>query len=264
VLWLLLLLSIIAGVMLVEARSERRLAAAGVAVIDSRLVADAAINRAIMSLVNAQDPERWRLDGTPRRLRVLDRDVEVWIESESGKIDLNASRADLLAALFRSQGVAPAEADQLADRAVAWRSPLRPGTPDDAADPYRAAGRSYGPRHAPFRSVDELRLVLGMTDELQRSVTPALTVYARTSDVDRQVAGDPVLRALAEAGDKLADAQRAARELDQASGIDRRPEMGEALNISARVTRDQVVVTRTAVLRLTGDRRQPCWVLAWH
>jgi general secretion pathway protein K len=249
VLWLLLLLSIIGGIMLVEARSERRLAATGVALVEARLAADAAINRAIMSLVNSQDSEKWRLDGTPREIRVFDHDVEVRVESERGKIDLNMARPDVLAALFRGQAVPPAEAEQLADRVIAWRSPLRSGMADDAADPYRAVNRTYGPRHAPFRSVDELRLVLGMTDELQVTLMPVVTIYSRSPDVDRQVATSEVLRTLTAAGDKIAETQREARERGQASGIDRRPAMGEALTICARIT---------------GDRRQPYWVLAWQ
>jgi type II secretory pathway pseudopilin PulG len=137
VLWLLLLLSIIGGVMLVEARSERRQAATEATLLQARLTADAGIDRAILSLVNGGDAERWRLDGTPRALRLFDRDIEVRIESEAGKIDLNAAPPPLLAALFRSQGMPPAEAEQLAGRVAAWRTPLRPAMPDDAADPYK-------------------------------------------------------------------------------------------------------------------------------
>src|SRR5690348_16526476 len=77
VLWLLLLLGIIAGVLLAEARSERHQAATAAARLQARLIADAAINRALLSLVNAQDPEHWRLDGTPRRLPLFGHNIAV-------------------------------------------------------------------------------------------------------------------------------------------------------------------------------------------
>jgi general secretion pathway protein K len=160
--------------------------------------------------------------------------------------------------------MAPAEAEQLGGRVSAWRTPLRPAMPDDAADPYRADGRSYGPRHGPFRSVDELRLVIGMTDELQRDLAPLLTIYSRAGEVDRQVATAAVLGALAEMGDRLAASQRDARENGQAAGVERAPAMGEAVRISARVEAGDVMTVRTAVVRLTGDRREPYWVLAWR
>ena len=264
VLWLLLLLSIIAGMLLRGAESERDLAATEIALADARLVADAGINRAILSLVNPQDPLKWRLDGTGQSVHLLDRDIEVAVESEAAKIDLNMAPAPLLAALLRSQGVAPGDADEIAGRIVAWRTPLAPGEPDQAADDYRAAGRTYSPFHAPFRSVDELRLVLGITDALQASVLPAVTVYARSPSVDRQVASDIVLRALEEGGDALAASQREARDAGNASGIDRAPVLGEALTITTEAAEGQVTAVRSAVIRLTGDRRIPYWVLAWQ
>jgi general secretion pathway protein K len=129
---------------------------------------------------------------------------------------------------------------------------------------FQAAGRSYVPRHGPFRVVDELRLVLGMTGELQDTLAPIITWYSRTGDIDRQIAPDAVLGALTEMGDRLAQSQGEARSRGQDSGVDRRPVMGEALTIRARIEDDNLVMTRSAVVRLAGDRREPYWVLAWH
>jgi general secretion pathway protein K len=264
VLWLLLLLSVIGGMLLRGAESERDGALTEIALTDARLLADAGINRAILSVANPQDPLKWRLDGTAQTLHLLGHDVDVSVESEAAKIDLNLAPRDLLAALFRSRGVAPGDAGDIADRIVAWRSPLAPGEPDEAADRYRDAGRSYRPTHEPFGSIDELRLVFGMTDALQAGLVSAVTVYSRNPSVDRQVAGTIVLRALEEAGDTLAASQRAARDKGHASGVDRAPVLGEALRITARVANGQVTVLRTAVIRVTGDRRVPYWVLAWR
>jgi general secretion pathway protein K len=264
VLWLLLILSVIGGMLLRGAESERDLAATEVALTDARLLADAGINRAILSVANTRDPLKWRLDGTSQILGLLGHEVEVAVESEAAKIDLDMAPRDLLAALFRSQGVAPGDAGDIADRVVAWRAPLAPGEPDQAADRYRAEGRSYTPTHSPFRSIDELRLVLGLTDDLQAKLITAVTVYSRSPSVDRQVAGDTVLWALQEAGDGLAQSQREARRQGQAAGIDRAPVLGEALRITAKVSDGQMTTIRSAVIRVTGDRRVPYWVLAWR
>jgi general secretion pathway protein K len=264
VLWLLLILSVIGAMLLRGAGSERELAASEVTLTQARLLADAGINRAVMSLTNAQDPLKWRLDGTKQAIQLLDHDIEIAVQSEAAKIDLNLAPPKLLAALLRSQGVAPGDAGEIADRIVAWRSPLAAGEPDGAADIYRDAGRRYGPLHGTFRSVDELRLVLGMTDELQTALSAAVTVYSRNPAVDRQVADDIVLHALEEADDALAGSQRAARSQGQASGIDRAPLLGEALTITATVRSDSMTMIRSAVVRVTGDKRVPYWVLAWR
>jgi general secretion pathway protein K len=264
VLWLLLLLGLVARILLSEARSDRRAVAIEDRLVENRLLADAGINRAILSLVNRQDTERWRLDGTPRSVRLFDLDIEVRVESESGKIDINVASPDMLGALFRSQGLGSGDADELADRVVSWRTPLDLGLPDAAANPYREAERPYVPRHGPFVTVDELRLVIGMTDELQEKVAPMITIYSHTPDIDRQVATEPVLDVLAEMGDGLARTQRDARAQGQASGVERLPTMGEAVTIRSHVSEAEISVTRTAVVRLAGDRREPFWVLAWN
>lgn len=264
VLWLLLLLSVLGGMLLRGAEGERDGAATEIALIEARLLADAGINRTILSLTNPQDPLKWRLDGTVQSLQLLGRSIDVSVESEAAKIDLNLAPRELLAALLRSQGVAPGDAGDIADRIVAWRTPLAAGEPDLAADRYRDEGRPYRPTHEPFRSVEELRLVLGMTDALQAALVPAVTVYSRSPSVDRQVAGNTVLQALQEAGDTLAGGQRSARDQGQAAGVDRAPVLGEALRITVRVADDHVMTLRSAVIRQTGDRRVPYWILSWR
>ena len=102
-----------------------------------------------------------------------------------------------------------------------------------------------------------------MTDTLQANVSSAVTVYARSATVDRQVAGDIVLRALEEGGDALTASQREARDAGNTSGIDLAPVLGEALTITTKAA-GQVTTVQSAVVRLTGDRRIPYWVLAWH
>jgi general secretion pathway protein K len=264
VLWLLLLLTTIAGMLRLGAESDRDLAASDVAIFQARLIADAGINRALLSLIDPRDLLKCRLDGTRQRVALLDHGVEIAVSSEAAKIDLNLASPALLAALLRSKGTGAGEADEIAARIVAWRSPLDPGTPDPAADAYRDAGRAYRPPHRPFRTIDELRLVLGMSDALQAALAGDVTIYALTPSVDRQVANDDVLKALQESGDGLAASQLDAREAGQAAGIDRAAAPGEAVTITATYTTEDITMTRTATIRLTGDRHAPYRVLSWR
>ena len=49
---------------------------------------------------------------------------------------------------------------------------------------YRAAGYAYGPRDGPFETVEELKLVMGMTPLLFEALAPVLTIYSQTPWVD--------------------------------------------------------------------------------
>jgi general secretion pathway protein K len=264
VLWLLLLLAVIVANLRHEVRTERRLAATSLLRLDDRLIEDGAINRAILSLFHAGDPLRWRLDGTPLTITLLGHDIEVRIWSESGKIDLNTAPPALLTSLFQSQGLDGADADMIAGRIIDWRSPGPPVGPDPAAAPYLEAGRAYRPRHGPFRTVGELRLVLGMTDALQAALAPVVTVYSGAPNVDRQIAGDAVLQVLKDSGDSLAESQLSARQAGNAAGNDRAITAGEAVTISARILGPGSHIARRAVLRITQDQREPYWVLDWQ
>jgi hypothetical protein len=102
-----------------------------------------------------------------------------------------------------------------------------------------------------------------MTDTLQSQLISAITVYSRSPSVDRQVAGDLVLRALLETGDSLAGIQREARAQGNAAGVDRVPILGEALRVTCRVE-DGQIQTRSAVIRVTGDKRTSYWILDWQ
>ncbi len=237
--------------MLHGVRQERQLAATALATVQGRLIADGAINRAILDLVTRPDAHR-RLDGTAEADTVFDVPVTVSIESESGKIDLNASTSDTLSALFVYAGVTPGAADLLADRVIEWRSPGPPLGPDPAAAPYDAEGLVYRPRHGPFRSIGELRLVAGMNDAIQHAVEPMVTVYSRSATIDRQVARAQVLEMLGEAAGT-----------DEA-GAARPPKVGEAFTIRARCSVGGIEMDRAAVIGVTQDGRQPYWVMAWR
>lgn len=264
VLWALLLLSVLGGSFLVEARTTRIVADTGAAQLRARLISDGAINRAIMALLDMRDPLRLPLDGSTRIIRLFDRDIRLRVESESGKANLNAAPLGLLTALFRSVEVSPEDADALAARVVAWRTPSSDNARGDENALYRDAGRSYQPRFGQFGSVGELRLVLGMTDALQAALAPLTTVWSGDSAIDRSVAGEAMLRVLEREGDSLAAAQRVARDAGQAAGAGRVLAVGEAVTIAARLEMPDLVVERTAVIQLAGDRREPYRVLAWH
>jgi general secretion pathway protein K len=139
------------------------------------------------------------VDGVPQAFSFDGLAMTISVQSEAGLIDLNAADETTIAGLFTAAGLAPDTAKTLAASVVDWREPV-----DGDDDPTRTRGTTdgqyasagYMPRHNPFQTVDELKLVVGMTPALFARVAPVLTVYSREADVDEDVAPVAVLNAL--------------------------------------------------------------------
>jgi general secretion pathway protein K len=264
VLWVLLLLSVLGSSFLLQARATRTVANTATSQLEARMLADGAINRTIASLLDPRDPLRLTLDGAPREIELLDHRITVTCQSETGKVDLNTASERLLGTLFGGLGLSEEKAASLAKQIAIWRSPLRNDADQSAVTLYKDAGRTYGPRFGMFRSIGELRLIVGMTDDLQDAATPFVTVWSNTGTVDLGVADESLLRILAAKNDNLASSQSTARKNGNAAGASRAAALGEVLTITAAASTRGVTVKRTAAIQIAGDKTQPYRVLAWH
>lgn len=276
VLLVIAVLSLIAASMLTSSRVASQLVHYAHERARSGAVAEAGINRAILALLDPQPVRRWRFDGTPYQVSLLGTAVTLRIQDELGKIDLNAADRPLLLGLFSSAGLGPKAADLLVDKILDWRDGGGGGVKrlhGATAEDYRIARYSYHPRGAPFQRVDELLLVMGMTHDLFRRVEPALTVYSGRALIDPQVAPREAQAALAQMDQTQADRMIAARRAADSSIArqDGPPSEGTiepATSIAGRAYAISVEIANNertnAVIRLTGDPRQPYWVLAWR
>ena len=210
VLWGLMIISLIAAVMLSSARVSYRQATYGVEQAQRQALADAATARAVLGLLDTRLDHRWRVDGVPQIWDFDGQRMVVAVEDEGGKIDLNASGDPAIRQLVNA--VAP-KASGLADNILDWRQQtgdlhrLQGATGAD----YAAAARDYHPRGGPFQSVDELKLVLGMTPAIFESLVPAVTVYSGRAKVNLATAPEAVLMAAAGQDAEAAAATVAAR-----------------------------------------------------
>ena len=171
-------------------------------------------------------------DGRVYTVKIEDRQYRLSVEAEQGKVDLNAVQDAFLHQLLRwLQGRNAREGDALADCLLDWRDSdnlVRLSGAEEEA--YTRAGLVQVPADGPFASVDEMRLVLGMTPQLyfgplgqgrghegferwDGGLRDLFTVYNGTADVLLDYAPPP-LRAfyedLAAAGgaEGLAETQR--------------------------------------------------------
>src|SRR5262249_33023176 len=72
------------------------------------------------------------------------------------------------------------------------------------------AGLDYGPANAPFQTIDEMSLVLGMTPDTLALARPYLSIYTQSGQPNAEGASDVVRRALALAKQKIRAGEAAA------------------------------------------------------
>src|SRR5262249_22514762 len=120
--------------------------------------------------------------------------------------------------------------------------------------------------NGPFQSVDELKLVLGITPAIYRRVEPALTVYSGRPFLDPQFAPPQALAALPGQSREATAAVIAARSAQGArAGIVGSPTLGgRAFSIRLEIARPEGPQTREVVVRLTDQPNDPYWVLSWR
>jgi general secretion pathway protein K len=128
------------------------------------------------------DARIFHTDGTVYAWQFANRRVHISIKDEASKIDLNTAPEALLAALFAAVGVNRGKAQSLAAAIADFRDADNMPRPQGAEEAeYRAAGLSWGPKNAPFQTVEELQQVLGVTPEVYDRAAPDLTTYIANS-----------------------------------------------------------------------------------
>ena len=254
-----------------SAQRERR--ALDAAETDAAL--DAGVVRAVLGITDPRPQQRWRVDGVAQQFVLDGRTIRVTVQDEFGRIDLNAADGSLLNQLLRSAGVPEDGAEALTDNILDWR-----GRPSDfrrlhgasAAD-YAKAGLAWRPRHGAFQSVDELRLVLGMSPALFARLRPALTVYSHHPAIDITTAPREALLAYyPNQPNRVGELMAKRSEARSANAIAGRPgTLADISNLSGRVF--DIVVEMPSKLRagkheaivmLTNADSPAMLVMAWH
>lgn len=277
VLWVVTLLSVIAGNFAFSMRGEAQIARNLLSTAQAQAQADAGVQRAWYELMKPPtELNRWVGDGAPHELGLTDGILRISIQDESGKIDLNTASEALLVGLFRSVGVTAESATALVEGVQDWRDSdkLRRLHGAEEAE-YLAAGKNYAPSNAPFETVDELQRVLGMTPELFRLLEPALTVYSKQPGVNTAVAQSATLLAIPGVNPEtvqqflvlrqsmLANQQNAPA-LVGAGAFASGPSGASVYAVRSKVQMvDGTVFVRQAVARITRNPKRPVTLLAW-
>lgn len=197
VLMVIALLSLVALTMSQGARQDIRVAALNKHRAEAQALADGLAVLTIRRVVNGKshgpNDQALKTDGTPLECLVGGSAATITVHDAAGLVDLNTSTRDQLERLLTGVGVDIDRASRLAAAIIDFRDyddVTLPGGAETAE--YLAAGRGYGPKNAPFETVDELEQVLGMTPELMTKIRPLITVHSQNDSVDLEAASEAV------------------------------------------------------------------------
>lgn len=205
VLWVIVMLTVMAASFSLNMRREINLVGYARASATAGSVAEAGIYYAMLRLLETDIQKKWRSDGSVYEFYFAGARVRVRVFDEAGKFNLNYLSETLAHHLLQSLGTEVEEAG-IADAILDWVDSDEFKRPSGAeADEYLAAGLDYGPRNQPFRSIQELQLVLGVSGDLYRKLEPMVTVYTLSSGMDPTTASEKVLRILPGVTEEIID-----------------------------------------------------------
>lgn len=211
-LWLLVTMASVALAVALDARARRLIVANRVDDARARAAADAGLAHARARLdgllrddelraalsAGGRTRDPWaRLDTLLRRPVALgDGGYAVTLRDAGATLNLDHADEDELRTLFTGLRVDAGDADRLAQAVLDWRDADDLPRPRGAeASEYLQRGAAVLPRNAPFRDVNELGDVRGMTPALLARLRPFLGV-AGSGRVDLSTAPPPVILAL--------------------------------------------------------------------
>ena len=195
VIWVLTLLTIMAGSFALTMRRETTVISA---VKDNAIMlaaAETGITIAQQMLLLADENKRWRADGSVYQLQYKDAEIRVRLLSEQGKIDINKADEVMLTTMMNSTTFEMDKQQELVSAIIDWRDK------DDLVrlngaekQQYEDAGLAYQPANTNFQLIDELQMVLGMNATIFQELQPLITVYSSQPKVNLSVASKEVLQ----------------------------------------------------------------------
>jgi len=267
VLWLLALLTILATAMTVLSVDARRHSEHFGEAAQVRESLDSAIRLTLLPWMAS--PNTAGMRSTTVDQEVAGIPIRVTIESDAGRIDLNETPTDLIAAYFEAAGWPAERAKTLAARIVDWRDPKDMAEALGAEAPiYANTGRRNPPRNGPFQSVGELRRVFG-GEALDEGLVDGLTVYSRRAEPSRSECVPSVCAALNWRDRHLTAGADETTSREPPSSVtvslqDQVSLIGEIIRVRACAQDNRHAPCRQLIGRLTGNTTHPLQVFEWQ
>ena len=181
IVWIVLLLSLITIGIIKLSFSQRQAFESRKTEIENQLMAESALD--VFMHRYFFDTTRQIFEGGSFAL--AGERIDVIVENENTKINVNRASIDLLSATFAAENIPPERATILAAQIVDWRD--ENDVPENGGaeiNDYIAASKEVLPRNGPFETVGEVSNILDMQVSEFRCLRPILTVYSLRNDVD--------------------------------------------------------------------------------
>lgn len=276
VLWLVTLLTIMTASYHTAARTESQLLAQSVRGAQADALAEAGVWLVVGEHLRSASSGARRAARMERTYELGGSAIRTSLADASGWINLNTAQPELLDAALERAVADSASRAAFVQAIVDWRDDNHEKSPRGAEDDdYARSGYSYGAKDAPFATVDELRRVAGMTDDLFRAVAPLFTVYGSQARINGEAAPAAVLSALpgadapavAEILRRRADETTDASSTPPARTLDNRFIQGgvsDVYVVTATAESGGATSKLTAIVRYTRGERESVQVLAWE
>ncbi|HCT99660.1 MAG TPA: general secretion pathway protein GspK [Methylococcaceae bacterium] len=236
VLWIMSLLMLMAGSFSLTMRRESTGVSGSLSQAKAIAQAQGGVALAQAMLLHEDESKRWRVDGSVYEISTQHAVMRIQIQSQAGKIDINSAPMTLLHHVFQYAPLDSQAQLNVENAILDWRDADDTPRPFGAEkDDYQKAKLHYAPRNKPFRSMAELQMVRGMTEEVLAWMQPIFTVYAAgQTDIDYALAPRDVLAVLPEVDVNLLDTYFIARQKSAATNapppaIPRRQNAGQAM-----------------------------------
>jgi general secretion pathway protein K len=147
----------------------------------SKLKIESALTIVTTGLV--EDPQFWVPKQAPYNLAIGEDEFYVRLQASAGLVDINVAEPSALSRFFLLAGASQDQATSLADKIADWRDTDNLVRLAGAErDEYAASGLPR-PRNGWFTNIEELGLVLGVTEEMVDCLAPFTTVDSGLAEV---------------------------------------------------------------------------------
>lgn len=197
VLWVVVLLSIIAGTFILESNVEAKITANMTDSLKAQMLAEKGVYASVLNLIESLNTGAVKHSISKKSEDDKGNKVSYSAVLESGKIDINYANKDLLKGLFLYLSVSENRVDSIVDSILDWRDQDSLSRLNGAEDrDYETKNYNYGSKDHRFDTIEELKLVMGVTNDIYTMVESFITVNGFSAKLNPLYASEKILRAV--------------------------------------------------------------------
>lgn len=201
VLWILALLSVIAGEFCNAMRTGILMTRNFKEETQAYYIAKAGLNAGIIELIknqtmpkniankdteNEEEAVKWRVNAEIPPVSFGEGAFQVKIENEGGKININRAERNLLALMLNRLDLDDKQKDTILDSILDWRDKDDLHRLNGAESKYyQSLDKPYNAKNNDFDSIEELGLVKGITPEIYIGIKNLITIYPKTKTSEK-------------------------------------------------------------------------------